>query len=125
MAKARVSLLKTGQPLLGIRDFRQAGIGVLPEVEEFPIIVFGFDFLAQLLINLILCRMRNSSVDCTAKNNPPNFKFLFARLNSENLPWEVHVVQQILEARVGLKGLESWIHTDIGHPDSPLPVGLF
>ena len=37
------------QPLPGIRNLGQAGVGVLPEVEEFPIVLGGRDFVNNRL----------------------------------------------------------------------------
>jgi len=34
------------QPLPGILEFREAGSGVLPNVKEFLIILYGFTYLA-------------------------------------------------------------------------------
>ena len=43
--------LHSSQPLLRIFHFREAGIGVFPEVEEFLIVLDGFGFIALLLVD--------------------------------------------------------------------------
>src|SRR4030042_2306307 len=36
------------QPLPGILDFGPAGVGIFPEIEEFPVLLGGFGFLSLL-----------------------------------------------------------------------------
>jgi len=38
-----------GQPLLGILNFGQAWVGVLPEVEEFAVAIAGLSYSSYLL----------------------------------------------------------------------------
>jgi len=41
---------QSSQPLFGIFDFRESGIGVFPEGEEFCLVLDGFGFGAFLFI---------------------------------------------------------------------------
>jgi len=43
-----IHLLQPSQPLAGILNFREAGIGVIPEIEEFFIMLYGFVCIGTL-----------------------------------------------------------------------------
>jgi hypothetical protein len=43
--------LQVGQSLFGILDFGYAGVGVLPQLEEFAVVGLGFSFVPFLLVH--------------------------------------------------------------------------
>ena len=43
---------KIFQPLLHIFDFLEAGIGILPKIQEFVVILYGFGLVALMFMGL-------------------------------------------------------------------------